>query len=201
MNDQDETDIDAIEHEGEAEEQRTTATPADVYGGVLALIGMIQNPRAFKSRLKELRQAEAAANKAAADLVTAQAARAAFEQHKAAELAEIQMQTDRAQKRMDAAEFKESNVAEREQRIHKLEQRWKFVNEDEQVRSGFREAENGTPLEKARAAYGLSDDAPVSEPLPDGNDPAFSEGMPPGATLTRAAQTRPARSQRARAEQ
>jgi hypothetical protein len=87
MDDQD--DDGTIEHESESGEQPTPATPADVYGGVLALIGMIQNPRAFKSKLKEFRQAEAAANKAAADLVTAQAAQAAHEQHCASERAAI----------------------------------------------------------------------------------------------------------------
>ena len=55
---------------------------------------------------------------------------------------------------MDAAARKEYSIAEREQRIYKLEQRWKFVHEDEQVRSGFREPENGTALEKAQRAYG-----------------------------------------------
>src|SRR5580692_9022711 len=85
----DETDDETIEHESKSGEQPTTAPSAEVYVRVLALIGMIQNPRAFKSKLKEFRQAEAAANKAAADLVTAQAAQAAFEQHCATERSAI----------------------------------------------------------------------------------------------------------------
>jgi hypothetical protein len=170
------------------------------------MLTMINSARQCERRVREIRRETAAAVAAKAELATGHAelaaARTAFEQHRAAELAEIQVHAGRAQALMDAAARKEYDVAAREQRIYEKEQLWKFTNEsDENVHRGFREPENGTALDKARAAYGLSDDAPVSEPLPDGNDPAFSEGMPPGATLTRAAQTRPARSRPARADQ
>jgi hypothetical protein len=88
--------------------------------------------------------------------------------------------------------------------LHELEERWKFVDEDEQVRSGFREPENGTSLEKARRGYGIDpplddDEGPRQETQPD---PHFKDSMPPDVTLGHSrSRSRSARSQRARVEQ
>lgn len=188
MNDQDETEIDATE--------AMPATPAaDPLALLTALLTTITSARQCERRVRELRRETASAEKAKLELAGRQteiaAARATFDQYKAAELAKIQVQADAAQARMDAAEAKEDSFAERERRIHELEQRWKFVDEGEDVRRGFREPENGTALEKARKVYGLSDDAvDTSVPMPDGNDADFSSGLPPDATLARAAQPR-----------
>ncbi|HXC20217.1 MAG TPA: hypothetical protein VNV13_01965 [Steroidobacteraceae bacterium] len=187
----------------------TEAMPAPPQADPLELLGsmltMINSARQCERRVREIRRETAAAVAAKAELATGHAelatARAAFEQHKTAELARIQTKADRVQARMDAAARKEYGIAEREQRIYKLEQRWKFVDEDEQVRSGFREPENGTALEKAQRAYGIDqpqdDDEGRQEIYPD---PDFQNGMPPDVTLEHS-RSRPARSQRARAGQ
>jgi hypothetical protein len=201
MNDQDETDMDAIEHEGEAEEQRTAATPADVYGGVLALIGMIQNPRAFKSKLKGFRQAEAAANKAVADLVTAQAT---YDQHCASELAAIAARAEAVSKAEVELFGRKNQVAAREDAAREVENAWRLVFESGYVQKGFQSAEFGPLVKAKRWIAGLpivstDSDSPAdaeidtsgADPAARGNDPAFIETMPPGVSLTRAAQSPP----------
>jgi hypothetical protein len=204
MDDQDEADLDAIEHKGAAEEQRTAAMAGDVYGGVLALIGMIQNPRAFKSKLKEFRQAEAAANKAAADLVTAQAAQAAFEQHCATERSAIAARAEAVSNAEVELFGRKNAVAAREDAAREVENAWRYVMESNYVQSGFQSAEFA-PLEKARRwlaglpvvstdrdyAADAKIDTSDTDPAARGNDAAFIETMPPGTTLARAAQSPP----------
>jgi hypothetical protein len=195
MNDQD--DDETIEHEGGAGEQPTTAPPAEVYGAVLALIGVIQNPRAFKSKLKEFRQAEAAANKAAAGLATA---RATHDQHCASERADTAAKAEAVHKREVAVFVRENVLKDREDAALEVERAWGSLLESEAVRSGFQSAEFA-PLEKARRwISGLnmtsSDDdvhadVDTSVPMPDGNDADFSSGLPPDATIARASQTPP----------
>jgi hypothetical protein len=192
----DETDDETIEHEGAAEEQRTTATPADVYGGVLALIGMIQNPRAFKSNLKEFRQAETAANKAAVDLVTAQAA---FDQETAAARAELATERADIEKRRLAVHAAEGSLATREKRQAELEKLWHDIGEPAEVLSGFKDPERPA-LHKALRAHGLVDED-VPAPL---REDRSGQPFPPDTTITHnvAARERPAgRSQRVRADQ
>jgi len=180
---------------GETVEPLPATPAADPLAFATALLTTITSARQCERRVRELRRETAAAEKAKQELAGRQteiaAERAAFDQYKAAELAKIQVLADRAQVRMDVAEAMEDSFAEREQRIHELEQHWKFVDEGPEVFSGFREPENGTGLEKARKAYGLSGDgAEPAVPMPDGNDPAFSEAMPHNVSLARASQRR-----------
>jgi hypothetical protein len=202
MDDQD--DDETIEHEGDAGEQPTTATPAEVYGGMLALIGMIQNPRAFKSKLKEFREAEAAANKAAADLVTAQAAQAAHEQHCASERAAIAARAETVSKAEVELFGRKNAVKAREDAASEVENAWRLVMESEYVRKGFQSAEFGPLVKAKRWIAGLpivnddnfpadpeADTSSGTDPAARGNDPAFIETMPPGVSLARAAQSPP----------
>jgi flagellar basal body rod protein FlgB len=202
MNDQDETDIDAIEHEGEGEagEQPTTATQAEVYGGMLALIGMIQNPRAFKSKLKEFRQAEEAANKAAADLVTA---RATHDQHCASEGAAIAARAEAVHKSEVDLFVRKNAVASREDAAREVENSWRYVMESDYVQKGFQSAEFEPLVKAKRWIAGLpmvstDGDSPADAEIDTSDtDPAFIETMPPGVSLARSSQS-PPRSAKAR---
>jgi hypothetical protein len=200
----DETDDETIEHESKSGEQPTTAPSAEVYVRVLALIGMIQNPRAFKSKLKEFRQAEAAANKAVADLVTAQTARAAHEQHCATERAAIAARAEAVSKAEVELVGRKNAVAAREDAAREVENSWRYVMESDYVQKGFQSAEFGPLVKAKRWIAGLpivstDGDAPAdaevdtsdTDPAARENDSAFIETMPPGATLTRAAQSPP----------
>jgi multidrug efflux pump subunit AcrA (membrane-fusion protein) len=195
MDDQDDAAIEALP---------ATPSPADPLAFLTELLATVNSARQVERRVREIRRETATARAAQSELAAGHAelaaARAELEQYKA-ELAKIQVLADRAQVRMDVAEATEDSFAERERRIHEKEQHWKFTDEDEDVRRGFREPENGTGLEKARKAYGLSDDAvDTSVPMPSGNDADFSSGLPPDATIARAASARP-RSQRVRTDQ
>jgi hypothetical protein len=197
----DETDDEMIEHEDEAEKQPTTATSAEIYVGMLALIGMIQNPRAFKSKLKEFRQAEAASNKAAADLVTA---RATYDQHCASEGAAIAARADAVSKSEVELFVRKNAVAAREDAARDVENSWRYLFESETVQSGFQSAEFA-PFEKARRwiaglpVVSTDSDNPADVKVDTSgtddaarrNDPAFIETMPPNVTLTRSAQSPP----------
>jgi hypothetical protein len=157
----------------ETDDEMIGALPAmpavDPLGLLSSMLTMINSARQCERRVRELRRETAAAEKAKQELAGRQteiaAERAAFDQYKAAELAKIQVLADRAQVRMDVAEATEDSFAERERRIYEKEQHWKFTDEDDQVRSGFREPENGTGLEKARRFYG------IDPPLEDADEP------------------------------
>jgi len=58
-----------------------------------------------------------------------------------------------AQRRLEAVEAAEQDLAQREQRIARLEAAWRNIGEPADVMSGFRAAEH-TPLQKARLAHG-----------------------------------------------
>jgi hypothetical protein len=181
-------------------------SPADPLAFLTELLATVNSARQVERRVREIRRETATARAAQSELAAGHAelaaARAELEQYKAAELAKIQVLADRAQVRMDVAEATEDSFAERERRIHEKEQHWKFTDEDEDVRRGFREPENGTALQKARRSFGIDpplevDDEGRQETFPD---PHFPDAMPPGTTLGHS-RSRPARSQRARTEQ
>jgi hypothetical protein len=60
---------------------------------------------------------------------------------------------DEAQRRLDAAAAAEEELAQREQKIARLEQSWRYIGEPETVLRGFQSPEF-SPLQKARLAHG-----------------------------------------------
>jgi hypothetical protein len=59
-----------------------------------------------------------------------------------------------ARARLEAAEIAEQELVEREQKISRLEQSWRYIGEPGDVLSGLRSPEF-SPLQKARTAHGL----------------------------------------------
>jgi hypothetical protein len=169
---------------------------------VFALIGVIQNPRAFKSRLKEFRQAEVAANKAAADLVTA---RATHDQHCATERAAIAARAEAVHKSEVELFVRQGAVKTREEAAREVENAWRYVMESDYVQKGFQSAEfeplvkakrwiAGLPIVSTDSDYAADPEADTSSGTDDAarqNDPAFIETMPPDVTLVRSAQSPP----------
>jgi hypothetical protein len=114
------------------------------------LYDLAANHKAYKARLTKLRRLEkeiaaverslAAARTQAAELVAK---------------AEADVQTIRreASERLDAAATAEDELAEREQKIARLEAAWRFIGEPETVLRGFQSPEF-SPLQKARLAHG-----------------------------------------------
>jgi hypothetical protein len=196
MNDQDETDIDAIE--------ALPAPPHDAFAALENLLQLVADPKAFKSWLRGLHQALAAVTEGQAKLA---AERKAFVEESAQERAALAVERADVEKRRTAVNAAEGLLTMRERCIADLEGQWKFVSEtDPLVLSGMRAPEYGTALQKARRAAGidppLDDDEPtverrLSREADDGTP------FPPDTTIVAdvAVRTRPARPQRVRADQ
>jgi hypothetical protein len=163
MDDTDDTDTDMTDAGDTVTEQpeRRPLMP-DPYVMAFNLIAIASNPRIFKARLREVRQAEAAAASRLAEADVRAAELDAREQKIA--VAEAEILADRVKLREGEVELankkdtREDRLREREERISELEHRWAFVGEDDdQVHSGFRQAEFSA-LMRARAAYGRAHD-------------------------------------------
>jgi hypothetical protein len=193
-----------------SDEQTDTlpATPPDAFAAALALIAIALDPKATEARLRSLREHEAAAAKATAELTTE---REAFEQHCATERAAIAARAEAVSKSEVELFVRKNQISAREDAARDVEDAWRHLLENNTVKSGFQSAEF-SPFEKAkRWVAGLpvvsNDDNFPADPETDTssgtdgatwrNDPAFIETMPPGATLARSAQS-PPRSAKAR---
>ena len=106
--------------------------------------------KANKARLR-------AAAKLDQRIADAEAKRAAIEADAAAIVTKAENKVkaihDEARQRLDAIESAEQELAEREQKIVRLEAAWRNIGEPADVMSGFRSPEF-SPLQKARLAHG-----------------------------------------------
>jgi hypothetical protein len=177
-------------------------SPADPLEVIGAMLTMINSARQCERRVREIRRETAAAVAAKAELATGHAELAAARAELASERAALESDKADIEKRRLAVHAAEGLLAERERRHAELEKAWADIGEPPEVLSGFRDAEFSA-LHKAKRARGLLDtDAQVgTSDTDDASDTAFRDSMPPDVSLARAAQTRPARSQRVRAEQ
>jgi hypothetical protein len=159
------------ETDDDVNSQPTTPVGGDTFAAVADLLALIVDPKATGARLRSLQSQQAAAAKAAAELATE---RAAFEQETARVRAELDADRTSLEKRRVGVSEAECSVARREEYIAGLEKQWKFMGEtDPLVLSGLRSPEHGTPVQKARRAYG------IDPPLEDDVAPE------PGCELTR----------------
>jgi len=122
----------------------------DLADTLYKLYNLATADKAQKARLR----AAAKLNRQIAD---AEAKRAAIEVDAAAIVAKAEGDVaairDEAQRRLEAAEAAEDELAEREQKIARLEAAWRLLGEPADVMSGFRSPEY-SPLQKARLAHG-----------------------------------------------
>jgi hypothetical protein len=201
MSDQDETEI--------ATAEALPATPAvDPLTLLSSMFTMISSARQCERRVKELRRETAAAEKVKADAAAGHAdlvaARAAFEQHCASEGAAIAARADAVTKAEVELFGRKNTVAAREDAAREVENAWRYVMESDYVQKNFQSAEFEPLVKAKRWIAGLpivstDGDVPASAEIDTsdtdsaspGNDPAFIETMPPGATLARAAQSPP----------
>lgn len=197
----------------ETDDEMITALPAMTAADPLELLHsmlmMVNSARQCERRVKELRRETAIAEKAKAELAAGHtelaAAHAAFDQHCASEGAALAARAEAVSKAEVELFGRKNAVAAREVAAREVENAWRYVMESDYVQSGFQSAEFG-PLEKAkRWLAGLpivstdgdaSADAEIdttsdTDPAARDNDPTFIETMPPGATLSRAAQSPP----------
>jgi hypothetical protein len=172
-----------------------TIAPPDIFAAALALIAIALDPNSTGARLRSLQEHQAAAAKATAAFATAQEA---FDQHCATERAAVAAEREQLAKESAAAQGRHDRVLAvlhdievREKAIYRLEQIWKFVGEDTDVRSGFREPVHGSALEKARKAFGLDDGEPQHDVELPRNDEDFARSLPPNVTLTRTQESPP----------
>ena len=127
------------------------STPAsDRFADALALCRLAWDAQKTKASLKKLRKLEkdiAAANTklAAAEAKAAELVANAERDGKALH--------DEAQRRLEAAESAEQELAQREQKIARLEAAWRYIGEPGDVLSGLRSPEYSS-LQKARMAHG-----------------------------------------------
>jgi hypothetical protein len=123
---------------------------SDLADKLYKLYSLATNGKAPKARLR----AFAKLNRQIAD---AEAKRTAIEADAAAIVAKVESEVkaihDEAQRRLDAAAAAEEELAQRAQKIIRLENAWRFIGEPADVMSGFRSAEY-SPLQKARMAHG-----------------------------------------------
>jgi hypothetical protein len=211
MDEHENTDVETIEV------MPAMPAAADPLGLLHSVLTMVNSARQCERRVKELQRETAIAEKAKAESAAGQtelaAARAAFDQHCASEDAALAARAEAVSKAEVELFGRENAVAAREDAAREVESAWRYVMESDYVQSGFQSAEFG-PLEKAkRWIAGLpivstDGDAPEgaeidttsdTDPAARGNDPAFIETMPPGATLARAAQSPPRSAQARRA--
>jgi hypothetical protein len=182
MSNGDDTEIDS-EAESESESDRQPQFTPDGFTAVLAILTAGIDARATLAHVRKMQKAQAKAEAALATLAEREAAFQAYESATRAELAEEKSKIARLHA---ATRLAETMVNNREDRIKKLEDDWRFVGEsDDLVRRGLR-GPFDTPLGKAvahakhvraeRAAEGaeVDDPAPETETIP-----------PPDTSLTR----------------
>jgi hypothetical protein len=127
--------------------------PPEVLAAAFSLIVLLPDQKIFKSRLRGFANALAAIDTARKKLVVERAAFSEYQEKTKAELDARAIKLRAGEVALaDKKDDREDNLAEREQRIRELEDQWRFVGEDGDVRSGFRSPEF-TPLEKARRAH------------------------------------------------
>jgi hypothetical protein len=152
------------------EHDNDDAVPADRFGDALALIAAAMNAREVRKKVLHLKKLES-------DVAAASEALARLQEQRSGIIATAQKEAE--QIRQKAHEEREGVAAEREQldrraaHIARLEEGWRFVGEDEQVRRGFRSPE-ASPLAKARAAHGLP---LIAEPDPLGMPSEAAEAL------------------------
>jgi hypothetical protein len=148
----------------EAEQPERLALPSlDSFKAVRDLVALEIDPKSVKRHLRQLHDSLAAVTAGQDKLAADQAAFTAYEQKTREELTAQAAKLREGQVALaNAKDLREYNLAERELRIRELEDRWRFIGEDEDVRSGFRTAEFSS-LMKARAAHGIGRDHGVDE--------------------------------------
>jgi hypothetical protein len=179
--------------------ERLSLPTLDSFAAVRDLIALCIDPRSVKQRLRQLHDSLAAVAVAQQKLDAREAAvaareAAAAEHEKAITAQELKLREGQVAL-ATAKDARLDAVIERERRVGELEAQWRFVAEDDDVRSGFRSAEFSA-LMKARAAYGFTRDSgldevakEMAEKFPRG--PTARTGFdgttefPKGVTLTR----------------
>jgi hypothetical protein len=111
---------------------------------------MAVNNKVYKAALKKLRRLQRDIAAAEQKLSRLQPEAAGIVEAAQAQAVAIH---DEARQRLDAAGVAEQEVAEREQKIARLEAAWRYFREPDDVISGFRSPEF-SPLQKARLAAG-----------------------------------------------
>jgi hypothetical protein len=137
----DDTDTD------DTEDYSTTADPVLV---ALELCRIASNPKTIASAVKRLRRLDRQYADAETKLVAIEVQARELVARAERDVAAIR---DDAQRRLEAAAAAEQELEQREQKIARLENAWRFIGEPADVMSGFRAAEY-SPLQKARMAHG-----------------------------------------------
>jgi hypothetical protein len=145
--------------------------PADGFAGVSALISLIVNERQCNARLRQLKQAQADAEKAQTDVATA---RAAFEEFCTAEKAKLEKERDALREREVKVHAAEGMIAHREKIL--AEQRATL-----DLRQGRVEHFAGGMMRELAPGYRDGDETPAEEVHVGRHDDNFAAG----STLTR----------------
>jgi hypothetical protein len=132
-------------------------TPAPgAFALVENLLTLVTDQVAVKRRLHALHDALAAVDVAQRELA---AERTKFTADQTAARAALSRQENDLDERSAAIAVAEGLLSMRAQRIAELELEWKFIGEPDLVKSGLQNPLYGTPLEKAKRAFGISADA------------------------------------------
>jgi hypothetical protein len=167
----------------EADEPTAPISFTSEFSLLADLARVFKDPKLLLKRMAEFERREQAALAAEKKSASIIAAAREFE-HKS--LVKVAKEVAELRKREAAVETREWQVAEREEKIRALEGQWRFVGESQLVVRGMQAPEHSA-LDKARAAYGMTDEAPAADPLlPDAvREDRHGAPFPDHVTLTR----------------
>jgi hypothetical protein len=171
MSDAPNTDIEA----DEAEQQHPTLTP-DLFRMFMDVLALIKNEREFKRRLNGLHTA----------MTTLAADRAAFEDHKAAALAEIERREKHAGSIWKIAKDAEAAMKAREQRCEQREIQIGVTAGRNQRRAGFEGSTLTGEPEREPVRQSAFSGLPDRESKQDAHVDRHGLSFPPGVTLGQA---------------
>jgi hypothetical protein len=143
--------------------------PALDFRAVRDLVALAIDPKMVKRNLRSLHDALAATTAAQRQL---ESDRAEHDAQLAKDRAELAAERDVLMKRRLAVHQAEASLAERSERIGKLERAWRNLGEPDSVISGFQSPQY-SGLEKARRAHRGE---PITEPSPPSGDAVARAG-------------------------